>query len=52
MTIVGIKLDETVEHAAHVALTALCESHHDADHVVLDTRAGGAHVEAASSKRD
>jgi hypothetical protein len=29
MTVIGIELDETVEQAAHVALTALCESRLD-----------------------
>jgi hypothetical protein len=26
MTVIGVELDKTVEQAAHVALTALCES--------------------------
>jgi hypothetical protein len=26
-TVVGVELDETVEQATHIALTALCESH-------------------------
>jgi hypothetical protein len=29
ITIIGVELDETVEQAAHIALTALCESRLD-----------------------
>jgi hypothetical protein len=52
MTVISVELDETVKQAAHIALTTLCETRLDADCAVPDPRAGGAHVEAASSGCD
>jgi hypothetical protein len=53
-TVIGVKLDETIEQMAQVALTSLCETrlarHRcDANRALSDPQPRGSHVEAAPS---